>query len=458
MAQIRALEGSTNKNSIAELARLKAQLKEQQDTLDETVKDHEYEIKISGYDKLTEDAQKAYDDTLKALETNSEKQQEVVNMMLDKIKNSYSSAYGEINNIISNTGLVIGKEAQSAIDSLKNVSDAINTANSAKESATDKDASNEVSNINTDKINTATSRTDEIEKDISGDTASTIQQKTDVENARKAEEARIAAEAKAKAEAEAKAKAEAEARARAEEAARKAEAERIAKQKAEAARIAKLNNAKTLINKQPKSGVKKGSKTYKNHLPLWRYVFDKVKKHMSNAAQLQLGKILGVGGLPSSSSKLSSGKKSDILKALKAVGYNKGARRVPKKQLALLDDNKNGNLDLGSEIVVTKYGVLKQMEAGDTVFNNDQVQRLWEMSKGNFDVSRFVNLNTDSMRLPEIVNNNREFNITNHYDSLLTVNGNVDQETLPKLQVILEKSYQYTTKEMAREARKAGMR
>ena len=160
------------------------------------------------------------------------------------------------------------------------------------------------------------------------------------------------------------------------------------------------------------------------------------------------------------SSGLTSSEKNTILKKMRSIGYNKGTRRISKDQLALLDDDKSGNLDLGSEVVVTKYGVLKQMNAGDVVFNNEQVQRLWEMSNGDFGMNRFVNLNTDSMlnHLPEIVNNSRAFNVTNHYDSLLTVNGNVDQETLPKLQVILEKSYQYTTKELAREARKLGMR
>lgn len=451
MAQIRALEGSTNKNSIAELARLKAQLKEQQDELDETVKDHEYEIKISGYDKLSEDAQKAYDDTLKALETNSEKQQEVVNLMLEKIKDSYSSAYGEINNIISNTGLVIGQEAQNALDSLKNVSDAISTVNSAKENPIDKTANKEVSNINTSKVTTSNDATTEIEKSISGDTASDIKSKTDAENARKAEEARLAAEAKAKADAEAKLKAQ-------QDAAKKAEAERIAKEKAKAekARKAKLTKVKSVISGNKYRG-KVSSSEYKRHADLWKYIYNKSKEkiHITEDNQLKIGQILGVSGLPKKGSDLSGSNKNAILKALKAVGYKKGTPYVP-------EDGFKWTQEGGEEIIIRKSdgAILTPLNRGDMVFNNDQVQRLWEMSNGDFDVSRFANLNTGSMlgSLPEIVNNNREFNVTNHYDSLLTVNGNVDKETLPKLQVILEKSYQYTTKEMAREARKAGMR
>ncbi|MDY4576817.1 MAG: hypothetical protein SO471_02245, partial [Anaerobutyricum hallii] len=95
-AQIAALQGVTNQASIAELARLKEQLQDATDARDELVKDHEYEIKVSGYDKLSDDAQDALDKTLSELESNSQKQQEVVNMMLENIKSSYSSAYSEI--------------------------------------------------------------------------------------------------------------------------------------------------------------------------------------------------------------------------------------------------------------------------------------------------------------------------------------------------------------------------
>ena len=416
MAQIRALEGSTNKNSIAELARLKAQLKEQQDELSESIKDHEYEIKISGYDKLSEDAQKAYDDTLKALETNSEKQQEVVNLMLEKIKDSYSSAYGEINNIISNTGLVIGQEAQNALDALKNVSDAISTVNSAKENATDKTANKEVSNIDTGKVTTSNDTTTEIEKSISGDTASDIKSKTDAENARKAEEARLVEEdAKKAVENVTNAPSNTPAPANSSQSVNKKELNKI-------------------IKSLPNTNIKKGSKDYNNHSTLWQHIRNKFGKSANESAMKKIASALGI----KVSSGLTSSEKNTILKKMRSIGYNKGTRRISKDQLALLDDDKNGNLDLGSEVVVTKYGVFEQMNAGDVVFNNDQVQRLWEMSNGDFDVSRFANLNTGSMlkHLPEIVNNGRTFNVTNHYDSLITVYGAVDKYVVDDLNAL----------------------
>ncbi|MDE6406452.1 MAG: hypothetical protein K2M20_12470, partial [Lachnospiraceae bacterium] len=46
--------------------------------------------------------------------------------------------------------------------------------------------------------------------------------------------------------------------------------------------------------------------------------------------------------------------------------------------------------------------------------------------------------------------------IVNHYDALLRVDGNVDKDTLPGLQEILEKSYHYTTQKQYADLKKIG--
>ena len=61
-----------------------------------------------------------------------------------------------------------------------------------------------------------------------------------------------------------------------------------------------------------------------------------------------------------------------------------------------------------------------------------------------------------SMNMPAATGGNTTTNI--HYDSLLTVNGNVDQSVLPRLEEILKQSYEYTAIQLKREARKVGMR
>ena len=52
---------------------------------------------------------------------------------------------------------------------------------------------------------------------------------------------------------------------------------------------------------------------------------------------------------------------------------------------------------------------------------------------------------------PSIPQMNRSITITNHYDSLLTVNGDVSKDTLPELQTILKESYKYTTQQLSKE-------
>ena len=55
-----------------------------------------------------------------------------------------------------------------------------------------------------------------------------------------------------------------------------------------------------------------------------------------------------------------------------------------------------------------------------------------------------------------VVNKHPVQEINLQYGSLLTVNGNVDRDALPGLQTILEKSYQYTSKQLMYELRKNG--
>ena len=56
--------------------------------------------------------------------------------------------------------------------------------------------------------------------------------------------------------------------------------------------------------------------------------------------------------------------------------------------------------------------------------------------------------------IPDMARNTTTVN--NHYDSLLTVNGNVDRDALPELKEILKQACEYTNKYNAREARKLG--
>lgn len=80
------------------------------------------------------------------------------------------------------------------------------------------------------------------------------------------------------------------------------------------------------------------------------------------------------------------------------------------------------------------------------------------MKWAQFDPSKWYSEIDMTGKSLAVNNNNQTQNITYHYDSLLTVNGNVDKDALPELQEILEQSYQYTSKKLTRETRKLGIR
>lgn len=65
-----------------------------------------------------------------------------------------------------------------------------------------------------------------------------------------------------------------------------------------------------------------------------------------------------------------------MLEWMKSRGYRKGTKSATKGFHIYDEDNP------GSEVLVTKYGVLRQFDSGDTVFNKDQVEKLWNLSKG----------------------------------------------------------------------------
>lgn len=85
---------------------MKQQLKEAQEDLDDTKRDHAYDMQSQGFDKLSEDLKTSLDDTEYEISHNADKQLEIINSMLDKAVSSYQEAYGKINSIIKNTGWV----------------------------------------------------------------------------------------------------------------------------------------------------------------------------------------------------------------------------------------------------------------------------------------------------------------------------------------------------------------
>lgn len=87
-----------------------------------------------------------------------------------------------------------------------------------------------------------------------------------------------------------------------------------------------------------------------------------------------------------------------MLDWMKSHGYRKGTKSATSGVHIYDEDNP------GSEVLVTKYGVLRQFDSGDTVFNKEQVQELWDMSKG---ITPNMGLSNVASKLPDIPANSK---------------------------------------------------
>ena len=116
LAQINALQGNSNQAARAQVARLREQLFEADEGLSETRRDHRYDLINEGYSKLSEDAQKSLDDTLRHVAANASEQERIVEQMLSVVKGNYDEAYTTIQQRITDTGTAVGTTAQTCME------------------------------------------------------------------------------------------------------------------------------------------------------------------------------------------------------------------------------------------------------------------------------------------------------------------------------------------------------
>ena len=113
---------------------------------------------------------------------------------------------------------------------------------------------------------------------------------------------------------------------------------------------------------------------------------------------------------------------------------------------------------LGSEAIITKQGVLRQLNSGDMVFNASQKSMLWKLSQ--MDVPAMVGDLGASVGMLSRLGGNSDgsTNISMNYGSLLTVNGNVDRDALPDLEGICKAASEYIKKDITSTFRKIGVK
>ena len=130
-----------------------------------------------------------------------------------------------------------------------------------------------------------------------------------------------------------------------------------------------------------------------------------------------------------------------------------------------------------SELIVRNDGaILTHMNKGDGVVPNPETLKLMKFTEkylngeGELDLAvanlaqnSFVQEAIDGMKMAQsqnISNMKKLGNVTveNHYDSLLTVNGDIDKDAFPGVQEMCKKACDYTCKYVYREFRKAGFK
>lgn len=109
----------------------------------------------------------------------------------------------------------------------------------------------------------------------------------------------------------------------------------------------------------------------------------------------------------------------------------------------------------GSEVLLTKEGALAQLSAGTKVFNDKQKDVLWQLSK--IEPNTISGLRSNVGSIGSISGNVGNTNISLSYDSLLTVNGDVTKDALPKLEEILRMASEKTRADMSKTFRKIGI-
>lgn len=156
-------------------------------------------------------------------------------------------------------------------------------------------------------------------------------------------------------------------------------------------------------------------------------------------------------------------------------GYASGTTGVDKDQYAWTGEK-------GRELLIRKSdgAKLTRLNKGDGVIPNNPTEKLIMFSnnlndKGELVINgktatEYMNdiANMQGIAVPDfskvtsvvsqLSNGNGMGNVTveNHYDSLLRVDGNVDKDALPGLEEIIKKSYDYTSKHIAKELGKLG--
>lgn len=511
-AQIQAMENSSDASTLARVKKLKQDLADAEDDLNTTKQDHKDDLIDQGFQKLSDDLNQMLEDTEYEISHNADKQNEIIQSMLNKQVGMYQEAYSKINSIIKNTGWVGSNDFNNNQSQMSSQTGAQNQASNASQSqqTANSKPSSSASGTDTSGIKDNSSENNKITENIMKPENTTNRPVAELKvssNSVSIEEGKSTSVT---------------ATVRPNDAANK-----TLTWKSSNDSVATVSNG-TISGKKPGScqvtvsttdgsgisqtigvTVTKKPDPPKPVIPSnkggdgvprvgdvvtfnGKYYYDSWGKRP--AGSLYSGVKNGVvidsyssrdyGGSARYTGDLkvhiksADGRYGDLgwVRLSQISGYAKGTPGVDRDQIAIVDEE-------GRELQIPngKGGRITKLEKGTGVIPHTATEKLMALSEqldnnGNMvingrTIEEYVNdmANMQSIAVPDFsdvtasVVSQLEGKgmgnvvVENHYDSLLTVEGNVDKDALPGLEDILKRSYEYTSKQMVKELRKGGM-
>lgn len=478
-AQISALSGAgiTNESARAELKRLQANLQEAEQSLSDLQSDREYEVRQAGYDGLSEDLDQALEDSLNSVKYNADEQERVISEMLNNVVNNYKDAYGQINQIISNTGIVPSDQFQQVIDNLGSQSGAESQVNDSNTVAPDYNPS-DFTNVNTGQIQSGSNQAnnDKIQSEIEKEPNTTnrpVAQITLKPTSLSLQEGKSST---------------IKANIRPTDAANKSvkwssSNTKVATVSNGVVKAVKAGSAKITCTAQDGIGIsascsvtvtakpkaskpststsggdgvpKVGDKatfTGKYYYDSWgkspagnRYSGVKNGVVINSYSNKKYGGTARItGGYDVSISSADGKYQLGWVKLSQLKGYATGTKGITNPvEIAKVDE-------LGKELRIKRGGDIYEMfRYGDSVIPKHMTDNLFTLADHTNEVMETIN-NVDR-------SGGKEVTVNNNYESLLTVNGDITKETFPGVKKMCEEAYRYTAKEFKKDARYMGI-
>ena len=495
-AQIAALEGVNNAAAQAEKKRLEAELAQEQESLDNLKHEHSLEILDLGDEKLKEDLSELLENTEYEIAHSAEKQQQIIDSMLNSVVGKYQSAFDKINQIIGNTGWVGSNEFNQNQSQLGTQSGAQSQKDNATQSQSNVGSSSTANGTVTDKIDNNDKFNQQVEQDIT--------QKPNTDN-RPVAELKLSPTSVSLEEGKSTS---VKATIRPNDAKNKtlswtSSDDSIATVSNGTIRANKPGSCKITATTTDGSGISASvsvNVTKKPEPPKpkpptpskpttsggngkpeigdavtftsGRYYYDSQGKRPSG--KQMLGKTVYINRIntkkwatkPYHVAKDKQGKHALGWLGLNQIkGYKFGTRHVNKTGEYWTGEGDGNNFTGSPEIIISKDGgVLTHLERGDKVFNHEMSENLWNLAKEGDallmnDKALGLNMNGGTKLVNNNINYNNDVNINNHFE----VHGDMDSRVADKLskqleKTILENGCKFTVNHISTELRKVGLR